>query len=64
MKLTAEHLDFLKRVRDGRPLKVADRAQDKVRQYCRRHGLASVQKEPRRWVILPAGRNALDRERG
>jgi hypothetical protein len=64
MKLTTEERDFLERVRDGRVLKLADRPQDRVRQSCRRRGLAEVVMNPRRWVITPAGRNALDKERG
>ena len=64
MKLTAEERDFLERVRDGRVLKLADRPQDRVRQSCRRRGLAEVAMNPRRWVITESGRNALDKERG
>lgn len=60
--LTAEERDFLERVRDGRVLKLADRPQDRVRQSCRRRGFAEVAMNPRRWVITPAGRAALEKE--
>lgn len=60
MKLTPEHRDFLERVRDGRRLGLADRAEDRVRQTCRRRGLAEVIMNPRRWVITEAGRKALE----
>jgi hypothetical protein len=59
MKLTDDQIDFLTRVRDGRRLKFADRAEDRVRQSCRRTGLAQVEKVPRRWTITEAGRLAL-----
>lgn len=58
-KLTADDIDFLERVRDGRRLGLADRAQDRVRQRCRAAGLAKVEKNPRRWTVTPAGRAAL-----
>lgn len=58
-KLTPEQQDFLERVRDGRPLKLADRAEDRVRQFCRNKQLAQVVMNPRRWVITDAGRQAL-----
>lgn len=60
--LTAEERDFLERVRDGRVLKPADRPQDRVRQSCRRRGFAEVATNPRRWVITPAGRAALEKD--
>lgn len=60
MKLTPEHRDFLERVRDHRVLPLADRAQDRVRQFCRQNGLAEVVMKPRRWVITEAGRKALE----
>lgn len=59
MKLTTEQRDFLERVRDGRHLKFASRDEDRVRQWCRRNGFAAVEMNPRRWVITPAGREAL-----
>lgn len=60
--LTVEERDFLERVRDGRVLKLADRPQDRVRQACRRRGLAEVLTKPRRWAITPAGLSALSKE--
>lgn len=60
VKLTKDHVDFLVRVRDGQRLKLADRAQDRVRQYCSRSGLAKVEMNPRRWTITPAGLAALE----
>lgn len=59
VKLTSEQQDFLERVRDGRRLKFADRAEDRVRQLCRQNGLAEVVMNPRRWTLTPAGRAAL-----
>ena len=76
MKLTEAHYDFLSRVRDGLRLKLAGRDEDKVRQFCRRHGLAVVLKtprrhglavvlkNPRRWKITEAGRAALKQKDG
>jgi hypothetical protein len=58
-KLTADHLDFLRRVRDGQRLALADRHEDRIRQSLRRAGLAKVVMNPRRWVITDAGRRAL-----
>lgn len=60
MKLTSDQSDFLSRVRDGKLLKSADRAEDKVRQFCSRNGLAKVEMNPRRWVITEAGRAAIE----
>lgn len=59
VKLTVEQQDFLERVRDGRRLKSADRAEDRVRQFCRQNGLAEVVMNHRRWAITAAGRSAL-----
>lgn len=64
MKLTDDQRDFLERVRDGRRLKLADRSEDRVRQACRRLGLAEVVMHPRRWIITPSGRSALSKETG
>lgn len=62
-KLTEAQRDFLERVRDGRRLALADRAQDKVRQQCRRAGWAEVLMNPRRWSVTAAGTQApQDRE--
>jgi len=57
--LADRELDFLRRLRDGHSLRVADRVEDRVRQRCRKAGLAQVLQEPRRWVITDAGRAAL-----
>lgn len=59
-KLTKAQRDFLERVRDNRALGPADRNQDRVRQACRRQGLAEVLMNPRRWSLTPAGRAALN----
>ena len=64
MKLSNRELDFLRRVRDGERLRLADRDEDKVRQRVRRAGLAEVVMNPRRWVITDAGRAALERSEG
>jgi len=61
-KLTEAQRDFLERIRDGRRLRTADRQEDKVRQFCRKNGLAAVAMEPRRWVITEAGRLALSQD--
>lgn len=59
MTLSEAQRDFLTRVQNGRPLRLADRAEDRVRQSCRRSGLAEIARNPRRWVITEAGRRAL-----
>ncbi|RAL98687.1 hypothetical protein [Agrobacterium sp. MS2] len=59
MKLRDEHLQFLIRLANGQHPGIADNAADKVRQFCRRNGLAECVMNPRRWVITEAGRNAL-----
>lgn len=59
MKLTNAQSEFLRRLRDHRPLALADRAEDRARQFCRRKGLAEVIPNPRRWAITEAGRAAL-----
>jgi hypothetical protein len=60
--LNKDEREFLMRVRDGNRLKLADRAEDRVRQSCRRKGLAMVVMGPRRWTITTAGREALEKE--
>lgn len=57
--ISDEQLDFLERVAAGRRLPLADRKQDRVRQKCRRDGLAEVLMNPRRWVITDLGADAL-----
>lgn len=57
-KLTDAQIDFLARVSNGTPLRPADRAEDKVRQFCRRRDLVEFA-GVRGWVITPAGRQAL-----
>lgn len=59
MKLTKAEVEFLRRVRDGHRLPLADRTQDRVRQGCRRRGLAEVAMKPRRWALTDLGRAAL-----
>lgn len=59
MKLTKTQREFLLRLRDERPLLLADRKEDRARQFCRRNGLAEVIKGYRRWAITEAGRAAL-----
>lgn len=58
-KLTVGHIDFLERVRDGKPLRLAFRDEDRIRQFCRKYGLAKVEANPRRWVLTAAGEAAL-----
>ncbi len=47
--------NFLKRVCDGHPLSLANRAEDRARQRLRKLGLVHVAKNPRRWEALPLG---------
>lgn len=62
MTLTQAQREFLECLRDGGKLPLADRAEDRVRQKCRRLGYAAVVMNPRRWVITDAGREALEDE--
>lgn len=64
MNLTGEQGEFLECVRDGGSLKLAERKDDPVRQFCQRKGVTSVLVNPRRWVITTRGRDALGKERG
>ena len=64
MKIDPDERDFLERVRDGRPLRLADRKEDRIRQRMRKYGLAEVVMNPRRWVITDAGRVALQSQGG
>lgn len=57
--LNKGHVDFLARLRDRRSLRSADRAEDRIRQYCRKHGLAEVLSGPRRWSITQKGLETL-----
>lgn len=59
MRLSSDELDFLTRVRDGGRLKPADRVEDRLRQRMRKIGFAVVAMDPRRWVITPAGLEAI-----
>lgn len=59
MKLTKAQTDFLDALVHGQRLRLADRAEDRVRQFCRKNGLAMVVMNPRRWVVTDAGRAAL-----
>jgi hypothetical protein len=57
--LTSDQRDFLKRLQNGAPLRIADRAQDKVRQQMRKAGYAAVVGNPRRWRLTSEGAAAL-----
>jgi hypothetical protein len=59
MKLTEREIDFLTRVRDGRPLRIADRPEDRARQRMSKAKYAECVMGPRRWVITDAGLAAL-----
>ena len=59
MKLTERQTDFLDALVHGRRLRLADRTEDRARQFCRKNGLAVIVKNPRRWEITDAGRSAL-----
>jgi hypothetical protein len=58
-ELTDQELDFLSRLWAGQPLRGADREEDKVRQRCRKAGLAHFGGSPCCWHITDAGRSAL-----
>jgi len=58
--MTNQQVEFLRRLRDGHKLALADRVEDRARQWCRQNGLAEVLPNPRRWVITEAGRKALE----
>jgi len=62
VKLSNREIDFLSRVVTGKHLPPADREEDRTRQKMRRAGLAEVVKNPRRWVITPAGLDAISSE--
>lgn len=53
-------MDFLRKIDAGERPGLADRRADKVRQGCRRAGLAVIVPKPRRWQITSAGRAVLD----
>lgn len=59
MSLNEDEIDFLRRIRDGRRLRPADREEDRARQRCRKLGLAEVRMMPRRWCITDAGIRSL-----
>ena len=60
--LTDRERDFLIRLRERQALRPADRDEDKVRQRCRRAGLAYFGGSPCRWHISDAGCAALAAE--
>lgn len=57
--MTEDELDFLRRVKAGTWLKLADREQDRVRQRVRKLGYAEVVMSPRRWVLTERGKELL-----
>ena len=57
--LSERELEFLSRVATGVRLRLADREEDRIRQRMRQAGFAEVVMSPRRWIITPAGRDAL-----
>lgn len=60
--LSPEEIDFLQRVRSGQPLKsggAKDRALERPRARMRNAGFAEFSKRFHRWVITPAGSEAL-----
>jgi hypothetical protein len=59
-KLTSAHMRFLKDIWADDRLRPADRNEDKIRQYCRRKGLAEVKKNPRRWELTARGLEVLN----
>jgi hypothetical protein len=61
MDLTEEHMEVLRRLRDGRVLPLADRKQDRVRQSLRRAHLIKCVMNPRRWIATEYGLKILAR---
>lgn len=59
MELTDEHVELIRRIRDGRVLPLADRRQDRIRQKCRKAGLIQCVSSPRRWVVTQMGLHVL-----
>ena len=53
--LTKAHFSFLDDIYAGRKPRLADRAEDKVRQKCRRLGLVAWCGKPVRWQISALG---------
>ena len=47
--------DFLCRVVDGKPLRLADRLEDRARQSLRRLGLVEYAGKPKRWQATVSG---------
>jgi len=56
-KVTGKRFEFLFDLLNGLKPCCADRKDDRARQWCRRMGLAVVEKNPRRWAITEAGRS-------
>ena len=54
-RLSEAQRAFLNCVCTGRPLKLADRQEDRARQTCRQRGLVKVLRNPRRWVATDLG---------
>lgn len=64
--LLPDELDFLMRLRNGKPLKSSgakDRSQERPRNRMKNVGFAEFCKKAQRWVITPAGLEALKREK-
>jgi len=59
MTLTSAEQDFMHRIAFNRPLPMADRKQDRVRQRLRKRGLVQCVMNPRRWVLTDEGAKAL-----
>jgi hypothetical protein len=59
MNLTERQLDFLSRLHVGTRLRLADREEDRIRQGLRKMGLVECVMNPRRWVLTPAGHEAV-----
>ncbi|RVH21456.1 hypothetical protein CN216_00665 [Sinorhizobium meliloti] len=63
-ELSLEELEFLQLIRDGKPLPsgvAKDRSQERPRARMRNIGFAEYSERLRRWVITPAGLEALKR---
>lgn len=64
MDLTDDHMEVLRRLRDGRHLPIADRKQDRVRQSLRKAGMIQCVMNPRRWVLTDFGQSILSKAEG
>lgn len=58
--VTIEHIWFLRSVKAGGRIGLADRKADRIRQFCRRNGYAEVLRGPRRWSVTEKGEHLIE----